>query len=166
MINHLDRRLEDEKNVFRAVTQATRKKKNLSQTPNDLFKAATVEPLQHNSHLGDGSKWPLWRGLNNSQCLPSPWTAFPSPFRSIHFGDVSEAHIFAWITWPKTLWPRGIMRPRDQAKTMYGLFTATKNRWPLWRGGGSIDCNPDALLLSCRRLAGAKATKTRECWLG
>ena len=22
-------------------------------------------------------------------------------------------HIFAWTTWPKTLWPRGIMRPRD-----------------------------------------------------
>ena len=27
----------------------------------------TVEPL-HNSHLGDRKKWPLQRGLSNSQC--------------------------------------------------------------------------------------------------
>ena len=26
-------------------------------------------------------------------------------------------HIFAWTTRPETLWPRGIMRPRDQAST-------------------------------------------------
>ena len=47
---------------------------------------------------------------------------FPSPSRSTHFGDVSEAngretpHIFAWTTWTETLWPRGIMRPRDWAR--------------------------------------------------
>ena len=45
---------------------------------------------------------------------------FPSPSRSIHFGDVSETggkrpHIFAWVTWTETLWPREILRPRDQA---------------------------------------------------
>ena len=42
------------------------------------------------------------------QFLPIPWTAFPSLYRSIHFGDVSEANgretdIFAWTTWPETL---------------------------------------------------------------
>ena len=31
-----------------------------------------------------------------------------------HFwGFLSRSHIFAWTTWPKTLWPRGIMRPRN-----------------------------------------------------
>ena len=52
------------------------------------------------------------------QFLPIPWTAFPSLYRSIHFGDVSEANgretdIFAWTTWPETLWPSGKLRPRD-----------------------------------------------------
>ena len=31
-----------------------------------------------------------------------------------HFwGFLSRSHIFTWTTWPETLWPRGIMRPRD-----------------------------------------------------
>ena len=37
------------------------------------------------------------------RCLV-PVRRFPSPSRSIHF---------AWTTRPETLWPRGIMRPRD-----------------------------------------------------
>ena len=31
-----------------------------------------------------------------------------------HFwGFLFRSHIFAWTTWPETLWPRGIMRPRN-----------------------------------------------------
>ena len=39
---------------------------------------------------------------------------FPRPSGSINFGDVSEANIFAWTTWPETLWPLGIMRPKGR----------------------------------------------------
>ena len=56
-----------------------------------------------------------------SLCCLVPVRHFPSPYQSIHFGDVSEVnrremkrpHVFAWTTWPKTLWRHGIIRPRD-----------------------------------------------------
>ena len=43
-----------------------------------------------------------------------PVRRFSSPSRSIHF---------AWTTRPETLWPRGIMRPRD-----YGTWTVQRGR--------------------------------------
>ena len=47
------------------------------------------------------------------RCLV-PVRCFPSPSRSIHF---------AWTTRPETLWPLGIMRPKDQA-----TWTAQRDR--------------------------------------
>ena len=50
--------------------------------------------------------------LLSQPCLV-PVQRFPSPSRSIRFGDASEAngretpHIFAWTTSLETLWPRG-----------------------------------------------------------
>ena len=44
--------------------------------------------------------------------------------------DERTRHIFfAWTTWPETLWPRGIMRPRDQAISF--LTSTLPHRTPM-----------------------------------
>ena len=50
-----------------------------------------------------------WTANSTARPCLVPIRRFPSPCRSIHFGDVSKANIFSWTTWPETLWPLGII---------------------------------------------------------
>ena len=56
---------------------------------------------------------------------------FPRLSGSINFGDVPEANIFAWTTWPETLWPLGIMRPKGRTKIFSKMYTQWERRKPL-----------------------------------
>ena len=51
--------------------------------------------------------------------LPSPCTAFS---QSLSVNSFRWRIRGAWTTWPETLWPRGKMRPRDEASLCYCMF--------------------------------------------
>ena len=58
-----------------------------------------------------------WPWTNQWRSLPSPSKTFSqslsvNSFRWLIRGE-RAGNIFAWTTWPETLWPRGKMRPTD-----------------------------------------------------
>ena len=78
---------------------------------------------------------------------------------------------FTSVTYPRLTSSLGSRDPKNalaarnnEAKGLGKVNVWTVHR--LWRGGGSIDCSPGALPLSCGRLVGAYPTKTRKCWFG
>ena len=65
----------------------------------------------------------------------------------------SGPHIYAWTTWPKTLWPRGIMRPLC-------TWTSAKLQYKKRRNCGGVSINKE--LPSKHHLSNFKATELVE----